>query len=217
MIKTVSALGLFCAFMMSQAVIAEPLIELHTQLTSTLQAHPAFRGAPDGPNSLSHKSDAAVTNDLTAYIGISPWSGGEIWFNPEIDQGFGLSDTLGVAGFPSGEAYKVGKLVPYYRSQRLFMRQTIGLGGVAAQIDGTRKYTNSALGPGTLRYRQCDVELHNTRGVTSVFGVYQTEFASRVRRHVRPRTYLTTEFLNGITGLTYSRRYLREGLRDEFS
>ena len=137
MIKTASALGLFGVFMMSQPVVAEPLIELHTQLTSTLQAHPVFRGAPDGSNSLSHKSDAAVTNDVTAYIGISPWSGGEIWFNPEIDQGFGLSDTLGVAGFPSGEAYKVGKLVPYYRSQRLFMRQTIGLGGVAAQIDGT--------------------------------------------------------------------------------
>ena len=28
---------------------------------------------------------------------------------PEVDQGFGLDGTLGVAGFPSGEAYKVGK------------------------------------------------------------------------------------------------------------
>ncbi len=126
---------LFYVFVTSQSVIAEPLIDLHTQLTSTVQAHPAFRGATDGPNSLSHKSDAAATNDVTAYIGVSPWSGGEIWFNPEIDQGFGLSDTLGVAGFPSGEAYKVGKLVPYYRSQRLFMRQTIGLGGAAEHVD----------------------------------------------------------------------------------
>ena len=30
--------------------------------------------------------------------------------NPEIDQGFGLSNTLGLAGFSSGEAYKVGQL-----------------------------------------------------------------------------------------------------------
>ena len=28
----------------------------------------------------------------------------EIWVDPEIDQGFGLSGTFGVAGFPSAEA-----------------------------------------------------------------------------------------------------------------
>jgi hypothetical protein len=43
------------------------------------------------------------------------WDGGEIYADPEIDQGFGLSNTLGVAGFPSGEAYKVGKVDPYFR------------------------------------------------------------------------------------------------------
>ena len=52
-------------------------------------------------------------------------AGLEIWISPEIDQGFGLDDTLGVAGFPSGEAYKVGKNEPYLRLQRLFIRQTL--------------------------------------------------------------------------------------------
>ncbi|PNB52999.1 carbohydrate porin, partial [Pseudomonas sp. FW305-130] len=61
--------------------------------------------------------------------------GGEVWMNPEMDQGFGLSNTLGVAGFPSAEAYKVGKSNPYFRLQRLFFRQTINLGG--ARDDAT--------------------------------------------------------------------------------
>jgi hypothetical protein len=37
--------------------------------------------------------------------------------------------TLGIAGFPSGEAYKVGFSVPYARLPRMFVRQTIDLGG----------------------------------------------------------------------------------------
>ena len=46
----------------------------------------------------------------------------EIWINPEIDQGFGLSGTFGVAGFPSAEAYKVGSSYPYARVPRAFLR-----------------------------------------------------------------------------------------------
>ena len=42
-----------------------------------------------------------------------------------------FSNTLGMAGFPSGEAYKVGKAAPYFRLQRLFFRQTFDLGGDA--------------------------------------------------------------------------------------
>jgi hypothetical protein len=51
-----------------------------------------------------------------------------LWVNPEIDQGFGLSNTLGLAGFPSGEAYKVGADDPYMRLPRFFIRQTIDFG-----------------------------------------------------------------------------------------
>jgi high affinity Mn2+ porin len=40
-----------------------------------------------------------------------------------------------VAGFPSGEAYKVGRAAPYFRLQRLFIRQTIDLGGEPESID----------------------------------------------------------------------------------
>jgi high affinity Mn2+ porin len=52
-----------------------------------------------------------------------------------VEQGFGLSDTFGVAGYPSAEAYKLGASVPFVRIQRLFLRQTINLGGETQKID----------------------------------------------------------------------------------
>jgi high affinity Mn2+ porin len=61
--------------------------------------------------------------------------GAEIWVNPEVDQGFGLSNTLGLAGFPSGEAYKVGESSPYIKLPRLFFRQTISLGGETQSVE----------------------------------------------------------------------------------
>ncbi len=111
-------------------------IALHAQFTFVGQAHPAFRARSDGPNSLRSGGDARETTDLTVYAGVRPWKGAELWINPEIDQGFGLANTLGAAGFPSGEAYKVGKRAPYFRLQRFFLRQTIALGGPSEPIAG---------------------------------------------------------------------------------
>jgi high affinity Mn2+ porin len=102
---------------------------LHGQFTHVWQYHPAFHSPYRGAQSLDPGSRGEETFDATLYAGVRPWSGGEFWIDPEIDQGFGLSDTLGVAGFPSGEAYKVGKSSPYVRLQRAFLRQTFDLGG----------------------------------------------------------------------------------------
>ena len=75
------------------------------------------------------------TFDATLYAGVRLWQGAELWVNPEIDQGFGLADTHGVAGFPSAEAYKLGDAYPYARVQRYFVRQTIDLGGETEKVD----------------------------------------------------------------------------------
>ncbi|MGY2736310.1 carbohydrate porin [Sphingomonas sp. UYP23] len=100
---------------------------LHGQATFVVQGVGGFASPYSGPNSLAPRQ-TKETADITAYVGVRPWQGVEVWANPEIDQGFGLSNTLGAAGFPSAEAYKVGKSTPYFRLQRLFFRQTIGLG-----------------------------------------------------------------------------------------
>jgi len=108
---------------------------IHGQATLTEQYHPAFRAEYTGPQSLDPGSRGDETFDAGLYAGLRPWSGAEIWVNPEIDQGFGLSNTLGVAAFPSAEAYKVGEPDPYVRVPRLFFRQTVDLGGARQKTD----------------------------------------------------------------------------------
>ncbi len=81
----------------------------HGQSTVTGLMQPAFHSPYQGPQSLNASANARETIDVTLYAGIRPWDGGEFWVNPEVDQGFGLSDTFGVAGYPSGEAYKEGR------------------------------------------------------------------------------------------------------------
>ena len=111
------------------------LVAWHWQSTVTGQETNRFNSPYAGANSLLPDPGGRETFDLTGYLGIHPWSGGELWINPEIDQGFGLSNTVGVAGFPSGEAYKIGKTNPYLRLQRLFLRQTYSLGGDQNDVD----------------------------------------------------------------------------------
>jgi high affinity Mn2+ porin len=108
---------------------------IHGQGTITWELQPAFRSPYQGPQSLSPAANGRETIDTTLYAGIRPWPGAEIWLNPEVDQGFGLGDTFGVAGYPSGEAYKLGKVDPYFLVQRGFLRQTINLGGDTQKLD----------------------------------------------------------------------------------
>jgi Carbohydrate-selective porin, OprB family len=69
------------------------------------------------------------------FIGAKLWKDAEIWIDPELDQGFGLSNTKGIAGFPSGASFKVGSDVPYASVQRFFLRQTIDLGGKSQKVE----------------------------------------------------------------------------------
>ncbi|MBS0599383.1 MAG: carbohydrate porin [Proteobacteria bacterium] len=140
---------------------------LHVQATFVEQGHGAFHSPFQGGNSLSPQADAKETFDLTVFAGFRPWRGGELFINPEIDQGFGLDNTLGVAGFPSGEAYKVGRHAPYGRIHRAFLRQTIDLGGAVEsvaddvnQIAGQRTHDHLVLTIG--KFAVTDVFDNNT-------------------------------------------------------
>ena len=130
---------------------------VHGQSTFVYQYHPAFTAPFSGPHSLNPGGMGRETFDATLFAGIRPWQGVEFYVNPEIDQGFGLSNTLGVAGFPSGEAYKVGRRQPYYETQRAFGRFTIGLSGPEEKVDdgpnqiaGTRQANNLIITAGKL-------------------------------------------------------------------
>jgi len=108
---------------------------IHGQFTLVDQGNLAFNSPYQGIDSLRPAAQGRETTDATLYLGFRPWAGAEVWANAEIDQGFGLTDTLGLAGFPSGEAYKVGASTPYLKLPRLFLRQTIDLGGERKAVD----------------------------------------------------------------------------------
>lgn len=148
MIRIVSRAALCGLLLVARAASAQDTqpedFAIHGQATVVAQGVGGFASPYTGANSLTPRQ-VKETADITAFIGARAWTGGELWVNPEIDQGFGLSNTLGVAGFPSAEAYKVGKAEPYFRLQRAFFRQTFGLGGtreavagVANQLGGSR-------------------------------------------------------------------------------
>jgi high affinity Mn2+ porin len=121
-------------FQMSVAADDGENFTLHGQFTYVEQETGDFNDPYAGRNSLS-SNRGAETIDAGLDIGARLWSGAQGWIDPEIDQGFGLDDTLGVAGFPSGEAYKVGKNQPYLRLPRLFLRQTLDLAGARQTVD----------------------------------------------------------------------------------
>ena len=129
-------IGIFasCLLLSAPAASAQDWA-VHGQTTFVEQFHPAFRAPYSGPASLFGGAQGRETFDATLYLGARPWDGGEAWADIEMDQGFGLSNTLGVAAFPSAEAYKVGKSAPYGRLQRLFFRQTFDLGGEVQEVD----------------------------------------------------------------------------------
>jgi high affinity Mn2+ porin len=111
-------------------------LSLHGQGTLVWQGYPGYPSPFVGPNSLVPAGGTSrETTDLTLYAGLRLWQGAELWVNPEIDQGHGLAETHGIAGFPSGEAYKLGADYPYARVNRYFIRQTIDLGGETQKSD----------------------------------------------------------------------------------
>jgi high affinity Mn2+ porin len=115
----------------------------HAQATYVNQYSAPFPAPYSGRNSLA-ANIGRETSDLTLFAGVRLWEGAEAWVNPEIDQGFGLSGSVGAAGFPSGEAYKVGADYPYTRLHRAFLRQTIDLGGEVQKVDsGLNQFSGS--------------------------------------------------------------------------
>jgi high affinity Mn2+ porin len=139
---------------------------IHGQFTYVEQETDRFPVPYAGANSLS-PDRGAETTDATLYLGVRLWSAAELWLTPEADQGFGLDNTLGVAGFPSAEAYKIGHNQPYLRLPRAFVRDTWNLG------EPTEKLNPAALQLGGLESPNRWVFTIGKFGVTDVFDTNQ--------------------------------------------
>jgi high affinity Mn2+ porin len=99
----------------------------HFQLTGIIQAHPSFNAPYSGQNSLSPESEKAFSVTSTLYLGRKLWKGASLYFNAEMAGGKGIGSTLGIAGFPNGETFRIGDPEPVVYVARFFLRQQISL------------------------------------------------------------------------------------------
>jgi high affinity Mn2+ porin len=107
----------------------------HVQNTDIVQGYPAFPAKYSGPNSLPNGGETRETVSLDLMAGVRLWRGAEAHVDGLMWQGFGLHNTLGVDGFPNGEAFRLGSAVPNLNIPRLFIRQTIGFGGEQEDVE----------------------------------------------------------------------------------
>lgn len=112
-----------------------PVWEVHGQSTVIVQGYPRFRSPYVGAGSLTPWPQAKSTFTASAFFGVRLWDGGELYFNPELLQGYGFNGTTGAGGFPNGEAQKSDFLYPHYNTSRFFLRQTFGLGGAQETVE----------------------------------------------------------------------------------
>ncbi|MFI5192978.1 MAG: carbohydrate porin [Chitinophagales bacterium] len=115
-----------------RAQTGDPLLKdsgwsFHFQFTGIIQYHPDFHSAFSGMNSFQAPAEKAYSVTTTAYIGRKLWTGGSIYFNPEMAGGEGLSQTLGIAGFPNGETFRIGEPKTEVYVARVFIRQQFSL------------------------------------------------------------------------------------------
>jgi len=101
----------------------------HFQFTGIDQGHPAFNSPYTGKNSFTPAAEDALSVTSSFYLGIKLWKGASVFVNPEIAGGRGMSSTLGIAGFPNGETFRIGDPAPELYLARGFIRQHISLGG----------------------------------------------------------------------------------------
>jgi high affinity Mn2+ porin len=108
-----------------EALLRDSGWSFHFQFTGVVQYNAAFQSPYSGQNSFLSPSDHAYSVTTTAYIGRKLWPGASIYFDPEMAGGKGLSSTLGIAGFPNGETFRIGEASPVVYIARIFLRQQI--------------------------------------------------------------------------------------------
>jgi high affinity Mn2+ porin len=108
--------------------------ELRGQTVFVYQGYPPINAPYDGTNSLPAAGQSRETWGTSAFLGIRLWEGGELYYNPEVLQGYGVALTTGAGGFPNGEAQRAFPY-PRYSTSRLFLRQTFGLGGEREKVE----------------------------------------------------------------------------------
>jgi len=99
------------------------------EVTFTLQHLFAFPSPYSGPNSLLSRNETELTNTYTLYLGARPTPQLEVYVNPELALGHGVSNGLGLAGYSNGDLIGQPSLPHDPYLARLFVRWRIPLRG----------------------------------------------------------------------------------------
>jgi len=100
---------------------------LHFQTTYIYQYKPAFDSTYTSTNSLSWKEEKQNSLTATIYFGVKLWKGAELYINPEVAGGRGLTGAFGLAASTNGETFRVGDPSPTIYLAKGYIKQTIHL------------------------------------------------------------------------------------------
>jgi len=116
---------------------AEEGWSVHGQATHVWQLKSVMAAPYSGTNSLGGPRELSHSFTATLALAWRPWSGTELYANPEVAAGVPLSNLTGLGGFSNGEmARSTGPTLKLYRA-RLFGRQTWNLAGDDGQASAS--------------------------------------------------------------------------------
>ena len=140
---------MLCQLCHAQDTLKQQRFNFHFQQTIITQFKPAFSAAYSGTNSLSPAQETQSSLTGTFFGGARLWKGASAFINPEVAGGAGLSKTLGVAGFPNGETFRVGGAEPKIYIARLYLSQNFEWG---KEKDTLKDEVNQLAGLRSKRY-----------------------------------------------------------------
>lgn len=123
------------SFVSSAHAFDDGTYSVHFQATAVTQEHTIFPALYSGLNSLAPGFEMRSSLTSTIFAGRTLWKDAEVYVNPEVTGGSGLSATHGIAGFPNGEIYRVDTVSPKFNLARAFVRQQIEFGGEKTHLE----------------------------------------------------------------------------------
>lgn len=149
-----------------------------------LPFHAPYTNLDGTPDSLLPGFEHSFTGTVTLFFGLRLWPGAELYWVPEVITGRPLSGLTGLGGvIQNFELQKQGSVVPTPYSSRLYLRQTIELGGPS------RARTSEPL---QLGGRTSDRRIVLTVGNFSVLDFFdKNSYAGDLRRQFFNMAFLT--------------------------
>ncbi len=108
---------------------------LYSQATSIGQHHGTFRSPYSGPLSFRDHPERDVSLTTTLFLGIRLDQNTQLYFDPEIAGGRGLSNVSGIANAPNGELPRVQSATPKPYLARLYLSHDFGFGSEKEHVE----------------------------------------------------------------------------------